>query len=232
MLSSCAASKQGAVRYYLSLSLSLSLSLYLLLTQEWVPLALVDNVQEPHLIAAIFPGIQKWCSSGLLTNLQQKVFKVQTPSLLWLREIRKHHPLPFDNLEETSNFKPFLWGGGGRGGSRSIMTQLLMNLSWPLGTLMLAFPSWVGYCPSWEKRCPLIKSAMKWVGRWAGKYKRTIGGYKWTVIVHIGFPPVLGDYLVWWCRTRDSCSSYRKWNQNKVWFLEPVLESELKFICF
>ncbi len=41
------------------LSLSLSLSLYLLLTQEWVPLALVDNVQEPHLIAAIFPGIQK-----------------------------------------------------------------------------------------------------------------------------------------------------------------------------
>jgi hypothetical protein len=52
------ASKQGAVRY--SLSLSLSLSFYLLLTQEWVPLALVDNVQEPHLIAAaIFPGIQK-----------------------------------------------------------------------------------------------------------------------------------------------------------------------------
>jgi hypothetical protein len=73
---------------------------------------------------------------------------------------------------------------------------------------MLAFPSWVGYCPSWEKRGPLIKSAMKWVGRWAGKYKRTIGGYKWTVIVHIGFPPVLGDYLVWWCRTKDSCSSY------------------------
>jgi hypothetical protein len=146
------------------------------------------------------------------------------------RKCSKFKPLPFFDSGRSGSIIHFLltiWkklqtsnpsygeGVGWGGVSRSIihfllilMTQLLMNLSWPLGTLMLAFPSWVGYCPSWEKRGPLIKSAMKWVGRWAGKYKRTIGGYKWTVIVHIGFPPVLGDYLVWWCRTKDSCSSY------------------------